>query len=103
MPKSIVGLEWDHQRWAALLKLSKRVAKVDCKKAKSRNPEDKRKIDQYVKDGIGFAELNKKVKRAILRLEDDVVEKLPVKASKPLVPAPFKLVRVPVRFKLVER
>ena len=65
MPKSIVGLEWDHQRWAALLKLSKRVAKVDCKKAKSRNPEDKRKIDQYVKDGIGFAELNKKVKRAI--------------------------------------
>ena len=72
VPKSIVGLEWDHHRWAALLALGEKVKTIDCATAKSRDEADKDKIDAYVNGSIngGFQRLNTEVRQAILKGAD---------------------------------
>ena len=70
IPKSVVGLEWDRDRWAALLKLSEKVNGIDCRTATSRNAKHKRQIERYVETNIGFDSLNNLVRKAILQSAD---------------------------------
>ena len=66
VPKSVTEEARDQHRWNAVLLLARKVKKLDCAKAESRNQEHADKIKQDIARLVGFEQLNATVATAIL-------------------------------------